>query len=327
MAPAPAAASIDSSMPTLEKTRVYRTILVGCDGSTHEADAIALAQQLRDPEHGRIILANVFPYFRGLSEPAMALGYLDWLREQADIVVERAEAHVTYGVPCERQTIASPSAAAGLNDLAETVNADLIVLGRSHQRRVGELAGRMTVQRLLHGAPCAVAVAAPGQTVRFAVSPSLCVAYDASPESDFALEVAYGIAGELSASVLLCSVLDPTVFASGFAGGTEIGFDTARQDAARAALEDAAGRAPAGVAVEQRLVLSTPVHTALAEAAAGADLLVAGSRGFGALRRAIAGSTSSGLLRNGEIPVLVTPRTTMQHVSLPGAAITAATDR
>lgn len=46
----------------------------------------------------------------------------------------------------------------------------------------------------------------------------------------------------------------------------------------------------------------------LADAAADADLLVVGSRGYGPLRRVLLGSTSAGLVRSARCPVLVYPR-------------------
>ncbi|MGI8622174.1 MAG: universal stress protein [Solirubrobacteraceae bacterium] len=305
---------------------MYRTIVVGCDGSQHEADAIALAQQLRDSRVGRLILANVYPLYRGLAGPGLTVQYLDWLADHARDTLDRAEASVSYGVPCEHFTIQRSSAAAGLNDLAETTSADLIVLGGSHRGLPGDVAGRKTVQRLLHGAPCAVAVAAPGQAQRFGASPRICVAYDGSPEACFALDVAYAIAAETSASVLLCSVVEPIVYATGFAVGGAAGFDEVREGAARHELEAAAARAPAGVGVEQRLLSGSPAQAVTEAAATDVDLIVAGSRGFGALHRALAGSTSGGLLKNGRVPVLVTPWLAVEHAKAPATVVAAASD-
>lgn len=303
---------------------MYRTILVGCDGSEHEADAIAMAQQLRDPDGGRLILANSYPMYLGFTGPGVALEYSVWLREQALATLEHAESHVAYGVPCERQAIAGTSAAAGLNDLAEMLNADLIVLGGSHRSTAGDLAGLKTIQRLLHGAPCAVAVATPGRSDRFGSSPQICVAYDGSPEAGFALDTAYALAAKTSASVKLCFVVEPIVIAAGFyAVATPADLDEDRKRAARQQLEVAAARAPAGVAVEQLVVWGVPAHAEAIAAAAGADLLVAGSRGFGALHRAVVGSTSGALLKNGTTPVLVTPRAVVERAGPVPAALAA----
>lgn len=304
---------------------MFRTIIVGCDGSEHEADAIALAQQLRDPDGGRLVLTNVFPLYRGIWTPIEPFEYAEWLADQATESLHRAEANVAVGVPCERQAIAAPSAAAGLDDLADTLGADLIVLGGSHRGAVGELAGRKTVQRLLHGAPCAVAVAAPGQGQRFGDHPRICVAYDASPEARFALDTAYGIAATTSASVDVCTALEPIVYAAGFAGGVYVGLDEEREKAGRADLDEVVALAPDGIAAEGHILSGPPASVVLAQAGDDVDLVVAGSRGYGALHRAIAGSVSGRLLTDGKAPILVTPRVVARAASaeLAGAGASA----
>jgi nucleotide-binding universal stress UspA family protein len=278
---------------------MYRTIVVGCDGTEHEANAIALAQQLLDPTNGRLILVNAF------SPSELAFDYAGWLAERSDAILERAEANVQYGVACERRRASGPSVAAALDATAEAVLADLIVLGDAHAGL--DLMARGTARGLLHGAPCAVAVASPNQSERFAGTPRICVAYDASPEARAALDAAYRVADATSATVQLYYALEPYIFATGFAVGPAVDFDQAREDGAHARLEEAAERAPEGVAVECH-VLRGGAARAVADAAAGADLLVTGSRGFGALHRVVVGSSSSGLLRDGRTPLLVTPR-------------------
>jgi nucleotide-binding universal stress UspA family protein len=285
---------------------VYGTIVVGCDGSEEQADALALAQQLRNPDGGRLVLVNVFPLLGALSGPGLATDYAEWLADRARETLAHAAAQVDRAVPAEQRTLASPSAAAGLNDLAEMTDADLIVLGRSDRSFVADIAGRKTIQRLLHGAPCAVAVAAPGQAARFGAAPRLAIAYDASPEADYALTTAYGIAGATSASVLICEVLEPIVAAAGFVGVID---DAEAEQGAQAELAAAAGRAPEGVEVEARLLKGSPPFKLLLGAMNDADLIVAGSRGYGPLHRALAGSTSSVLLKDADASVLVTPRT------------------
>ena len=163
----------------------------------------------------------------------------------------------------------------------------------------------MTIQRLLHGAPCAVAVAAPDQGSRFASSPRIGVAYDASPEADYALETAYGIAAATSASVLVCTVLEPIVVIEGYVGAVD---DAEIERNLRASLEAAAARAPEGTPVEHRLLRGSPPYAMLRDEFAGADLIVTGSRGYGPLHRALAGSTSAPLLKDARTSVLVTPR-------------------
>ncbi len=277
---------------------MYRTIVVGCDGSEHEANAIAFAQQLLDPA-GRLVLVNAF------SPSELAFDYSGWLAERSDEILAHAEAAVSHTIACERRRASGPSVAAALNTIAEEIHADLIVLGDAHHGL--DLMARGTARGLLHGAPCAVAVASPGQSERFGTAPRIAVAYDGSPEARLALDTAYAIASATSATVRLHLALEPFVFASGFAVGAVEGFDEAREEEARAELAAATARAPEGVIADAQL-LHGPAALAIADAARDADLLIAGSRGFGALHRVMVGSTSSGLLRDGRTPLLVTPR-------------------
>jgi nucleotide-binding universal stress UspA family protein len=278
---------------------MYRTIVVGCDGSEHEANAIALAQQLLDPVSGRLILVNAF------SPSELAFDYSGWLAERSDEILERAEANVQYGVTCERRRASGPSVAAALNGMAEAVQADLIVLGDAHHG-LDPLA-RGTARGLLHGAPCAVAVASASQSEHFGAAPHICVAYDASHEAHAALAAAYRIAVATAATVQLYFALEPYVFATGFAVGPAVGFDEARENEARAELDAAIALAPEGVVAAGKVLVGRAAQT-IADVASDADLLVAGSRGFGALHRVMVGSTSSALLRDGRTPLLVTPR-------------------
>jgi nucleotide-binding universal stress UspA family protein len=240
--------------------------------------------------------------------------YIDWLEEQAAQRLLLAEANVAAGVSCERHVVAGSSTAAGLHDLAEALDADLIVLGRAHGGPVSERFGRHTVQQLLHGAPCAIAVAAPGQARRFDASPRICVAYDGSPESALALAAAYAIAESTGATVVLCYAIERFVFASGYAGGLALGVDEEEERYARAELEAAAAGAPAGVTVEQQALRGTPAEV-LGDAACDAALILSGSRGFGDIHRLVAGSTSGALLRHADTSVLVTPRRALAPVS------------
>lgn len=284
---------------------MYRTIVVGCDGSEHEANAIALARQLLDPVNGRLILANAF------SPSEFAFDYSGWLAERSDELLEHAEANVPYGVTCERRRASGPSVAAALHGIAESEHADLIVLGDAHHGF--DLMQRGTARGLLHGAPCAVAVASADQSERFGASPRICVAYDASPEAQVALDAAYRIAVATAATVQLYFALEPFVFATGFAVGPAVGFEEARENEARAALDVAIARAPTGIHSAGKVLFGRAAQ-AIADAASDADLLVTGSRGFGALHRVIVGSTSSGLLREAGTPLLVTPRVLVADV-------------
>jgi nucleotide-binding universal stress UspA family protein len=303
---------------------MFRSIVVGCDGSDQSFRAIELAEQVRDPDGGRLILASVFPFYRGFAAPVTPVLYADWLQEQADRTLGEAAQRVSGEVPFETQSIAAPSAGCGLNDIAETVHADLLVLGPSHRGAFGRSTGRTTVQRLLHGAPCAVAVAAPNQFERFAGGPRIAVAYDGSDESVHARDVAYELASAKYASVRLCAAIEPLVYAAGYATPVDPGLDEVRERAANTSLAEAAESAPRDVAVELSIGFGLPPSSILRLAGDDVSLIVAGSRGYGTIHRAFAGATSGALLTNGHVPVLVTPRVACRPHAAPAEPATAA---
>jgi hypothetical protein len=78
--------------------------------------------------------------------------------------------------------------------------------------------------------------------------------------------------------------------------------------AARVNVEGAAARC--GVAETTAEVVKGRVVGTLVEATADADLVVLGSRRWGAIRRLALGSTTARVLRDAHCPVLVPPRTT-----------------
>lgn len=288
---------------------MFQTIVVGCDGSQHTPDALALAQQLRHPD-GRLLLAAVHDDYGVLSDRRGAYGYARFMAERCLEDLEEAARTLPADVPFERHVLADDSPGAALDALAEQAQADLIVLGSTHRGRAGVLTGRTTVQRMLHGAPCAVAVAAPGQAERFASAPRICVPYDGSSEADLAATTAYEIAQAKDAEVLILRVVEPTIYAAGYAP-VPVDLDTEEglRRNAREELGHVAERAPANVMVETRVEYGATTRCIL-DAAEGCDLIVVGSRGYGPLRRVLAGSVSAHLATDGRVPVLVTPRGT-----------------
>lgn len=300
---------------------MYRTIVVGCDGSPGADEAVALAQQLRAPD-GRLVLVSAFMISRGYASPVAPFAYADWLKQEAEQHLHAAEKGIGTDVEYEQHTMAAGSAAEALDDVARRVDADLIVIGPSHRSALARFTGRCTVQRMLHGAPCAVAVASSGQNRRFGDAPGIAVAYDGSPESEYALDVAYDLAVARSAAVRLCIALQPITYAAGYSAPVpDPRADQEREELALRQLATAAERAPDGVDVETRLDWGQPVAVVLRLAASDTDLVVTGSRGFGPLRRVLAGSTSIGLIADGGIPVLVTPRAAVESAATAPAAV------
>jgi nucleotide-binding universal stress UspA family protein len=81
-----------------------------------------------------------------------------------------------------------------------------------------------------------------------------------------------------------------------------------QERAAKNALDAVVYALGAGAVVDQQLFGSDPAAAILYVAAVDVDLLVLGSRAYGPVRRALAGSVSSGAVRHAPCPVLLTPR-------------------
>jgi nucleotide-binding universal stress UspA family protein len=286
---------------------MFKTIVVGCDGSARDADAIALARQLGDPED-RILLAAVCPAVHAYAGVAADYGYDAFLQEDAGAALDRAAAALPAGIEFERHTLRGDSPAAALDAYAAEAQADLLVLGGTHHGRLARLLGRTTAQRALHEVPCAVAVAAPRQAGRAGALALIAVAYDGSPDALAATQTAYAIARESGATVRLVQAVEPIVYPGGYAPIPDAFVsDADRETETLALLDAAAAAAPDGVTVETQVASGHAASTVLA-LSEDADLLVAGSRHRAPLHRLFVGSVSTALVSRCEVPVLVCAR-------------------
>jgi nucleotide-binding universal stress UspA family protein len=294
--PEPAQAETNGTLP-LGGTAGFRRVLVAFDGSPSAEDALALARRLRDPADGALILASVLPR-RGHHLPGRPAAATD--ADAAEDALAEVRAGLPAGIPVGLRTPTASSAARGLTELAEHEPADLIAIGSAKGAAGDRIGLARTAGRLLHGAPCAVAVAPPGlrETGPFR---HVGVALDGSAEAAKALTTAFGLARRDGSAMTLYSALDDP------AGRPEEGVRRLRMEL-QAQLDRAADAAPDGVNPDT-VLLHGPSGQVIAEACDGVvDLLVVGSRGYGPIQRALLGSVSEELLARARHPVLVIPR-------------------
>ena len=276
----------------------FRHVVVGFDGSDAAYDALALAARLVDRDSGELILAGVDAQ-RGFRMPHGRV-------RPTGHVLDSGLAAVPPGLRASVSERPAASSGRGLAEIAEQVDADLLVLGAHRGAMDQHVTPGPTAHRLLQGAPCAVAIAPRGlrETDRFH---HVGVAYDGSPEADAALAAAYALAARDGAAVSLFRVMS-------FLGTADAGdADAAIEVRARAqdSLDSAADAAPAGVNPRTVLLHGEPVSE-VAQASDGVvDVLFCGSRGYGPLLRVLAGSVSRGLLLSATQPFVVLPRATL----------------
>ena len=283
-----------------------KTLLIGFEPTPEGEDALALGALLAEVLGARPLVVRVFPRPAGVVDP----------EEIEAAMAEKAES-ATADIPerllaLEPRTlaVAHDSTGAALFEIASEEEASAVVVGSGRTGILGRVLPGSTGQALLHGAPCAVAVAPRGYS---GALPDhilhVGAAFDDSPESGPALDVAIDIAGRCNARLSVVTVADYVNYGyasawSVLSAGEIHDFDL---EAKQEILDKGLARVPADLPADGRLMRGNPGEQ-LVTASEDLDLLVVGSRGYGPLRRAILGSASTRLLNEAHSPVLVLAR-------------------
>lgn len=277
---------------------MFRTVIVGVNEHPGASDAIALAKQLI-AEDGELTLANVYVFH---ADPRVTPGYTTDYgtddQNHARTLLESANQEAG-GLAQERWT-GSTSVGRGLHELAESLGADLLVVGSSRPGRLGRVLLGDDTQAALDGAPSAVAIAPAGYAQQASAMQSIGVGFDGSAESDRALAAARSLAAKLGAKLTVFEAVD--VHYDGWTGPVITG----RAEIARL-VEEARERISALGGVEAHAAYGDPAEE-LGLWGASQDLLIVGSRGYGPVGRLVHGSTSRALARSARCPLLVLPR-------------------
>lgn len=239
--------------------------------------------------------------------PKVVVGYLENERgEDARVLAERIVerdggelkvVHVEKGSPADT-----------LQALAESGQADLVVLGSTHHAHFGSVAPGSVAENLLHGARCRLVIAPKGYAEGDHSQDRLRVAavgFDGMAESYAALDEAARLATKFGGSLRVIGVATP-VPAMGTAAAAQAGAEAGPDFQTQ--LNTAVAQLPQELRALPVYERGDPVEKLLEAAEMGVDLLVLGSRGFGPVMRLLIGSVSSRVIRNAPCPVLVVPR-------------------
>jgi nucleotide-binding universal stress UspA family protein len=208
----------------------------------------------------------------------------------------------------------------GLHELAAESRADLLVVGVTGHGQLGRLLIGDDTRATLDRAPCPVAIAPAGYSLGTQTIRNVGVAYDGSPESRYAAQVARQLAlrfdAQLSALRVVTLPSDAVVDSTHYVGSaTEDGTGDAR------------GRGGQLAELDTHTIYGDPSEL-LARYSESVDLLVVGSRGYGPIGRFVHGSTSQRLARTARRPLLVLtcPAVTGRHEPEPALTTQAASD-
>jgi nucleotide-binding universal stress UspA family protein len=282
-------------------------IVVGFDDTAGAHDALAFAAQVGRATGASLRLVRVYPsaasHARVGDEPSG-----DYAQEDAGAVLAAAAALVD-DVDMTVEPIAGVAAADALHAVAKRCGAALVVVGSTHRGRVGRVLPGSTGERLLHGAPCAVAIAPRGYAKRSGGIATVGVGYDASDESSHAVAAACLLARQLDAALCVIHVFDATrvgqpALMTGPAWSMMRDVHEGKQ---HEELEQAMAALPDDLVAESRFLVGRPADD-LARQSEAVDVMLVGSRGHGPLAAVFLGGVSHVLLARAACPVVVLPR-------------------
>ena len=285
-------------------------ILIGVDGSERSDDAIAFGRALALAAGAPVIVATAHapePRQPRLGAHADHTGP----RDEAERLLARASLALIDVADVELLPLADESAARALQSAAGHAGAGVIVVGSSHVGRVGRVLPGSTAERLLHGAPCPVAVVPRGfEAHGLRMNPVIGCAYQPSEDGAAALGAAEELTLALSGSLRVMQVVEPPsyLYDTGELPLNMPEIDArVRADAERALAErverlsfrlhDVEGTLHVGKAADVLIGLSETV-----------DAMVIGSRGYGPLKAVLLGGVSGQVIRSAACPVIVVPR-------------------
>ena len=285
-------------------------VLIGVDGSDRSEDAVAFGRALALAAGAPVVLSTAHQ-----PEPRQPRldGHLahGGLREEAESMLARYALMLLDVEDVERRLLPDHSPARALRAAAELAGAGIIVVGSSHVGRLGRVLPGSTAERLLHGAPCPVAVVPVGFGAHgLPKHPVIGCGYQATDDGAAALGAAEELALALGGSLQVTQVVEPPsyLYDSGEMPLNMPELDwRMRADADRALSErighlsarlyDAEGTVQVGRPVDRLITMTEAL-----------DVMVVGSRGYGPLKAVLLGGVSGQLIRSAACPVIVVPR-------------------
>jgi nucleotide-binding universal stress UspA family protein len=282
-----------------------KPILVGYDPKTRDRAPVRFGVAAARLTGAPLVIACVG--HTGEEHAADAAGPLDEVRAELG----------ADGIPADCRELRGLSAARALHEAAEAEDAGLLVVGSRKDGPLGRVRAGSTVERLLHGAPCPIAVVPGGWESRGGLG-TIGVAYVDSEEAREALRGAHALAARAGAGAKL-RVLTVHTPHLGMYAETEahVGVRPSKsieqvegehRVRTERALQAAIAELGDGVPVEvEAFVEDDPAQT-LVRVSEHLDLLVCGSRGYGPLRAVLLGGVSRRVAVEAHCPVIVLPR-------------------
>jgi nucleotide-binding universal stress UspA family protein len=218
------------------------------------------------------------------------------------------------GIAVDYRELENTSAARALHEAAEAQDAALLVVGSTNRGAIGRVLPGSTAERLMHGAPCAIAIV-PHEWVAGGGLATIGVAYVDTDEGREALRGAHALARRAGARLRVLTAVkaglsslgetEATTSVQRGKGITNIEGELRAQ--AEAALRRETEALADNVLLEVDAFVEDPADV-LIRVSEHLDLIVCGSRGYGPLRAVLLGGVARRLAADARCPVIVLPR-------------------
>jgi nucleotide-binding universal stress UspA family protein len=287
-------------------------VVVGVDGTTSGEDALTLALWCGQVLDAPLIVTVVHPAPAAISPARVDAEWIADRHRAAEQALDAARALIGEAEPrATYRIVASSSAAHGLHDLAEEVDASVIAVGSHHQGPEQRLFAGSTADRLMSGSHCPIAVAPSG--LRDRKRPPVThigVGYIDTPEAHAALSLAARLARRTDAELRLYTVVadEAEVMPALIGLDAERAFLSMAREQYQAALDAALASLEPGIRATSQLLTGDVVEVLSELDENDVDALFVGSRGYGPVRRVLLGGVSSRLVRRARSPLVVVPR-------------------
>jgi nucleotide-binding universal stress UspA family protein len=301
-------------------TRITR-ILVPTDFSTTSDEALAYAKRLAEQFDASLHLVHAFddPFASAAFAaemyaplpPSLRTDLLRGIEQQLANRLpdqDRAKYHATA-----EAVVGQPAKA--IVEYAESLGADLIVMGTHGRGGVAHMVLGSVAERVVRTASCPVLTIreAPPQVIKRILVPT-----DFSATSDAALDAAYLLAASFNAELQLLHVLDDPFLTEGLAAEAYIAEAPALRtamlrDAQERLSRRAISRRPGLVRIDTEVLFGHGARTIVDYAAQrNADVIVMGTHGRTGVAHVLLGSIAERVVRTASCPVL-----TVRHTAPP----------
>ena len=291
-----------------------KPIVVGYDPATSDRAPVNFGVAAARFTDAPLIIASASAVGAAGDRPGAGQHDEDLVVDASDALEAARRELESEGIAVVCRELAATSAAHALHELSDSEDAGLLVVGSTRRGAVGRVLPGSTAERLMHGAPCPIAIVPTGWEAGGGLN-TIGVAYVDSEEGREALQGGYALARRAGAALRVL-----TAVKAGFLSHGETEARTAEvrgkefdevEGEMRVRAEEALRRATdslgGDVAVETSAFVEDPADV-LTSVSENLDLLVCGSRGYGPLRAVLLGGVSRRLTAEAHCPVIVVPR-------------------